>query len=270
MSTARVFDVTVVIARRVAYNHPMLSESSASSQRALKAKVRAVYRLLIETYGLPAQPAWAGTVRPLDRAEAAAWEPIDPLDELINTILSQNTNDLNRDRAYRALRAKFPTWEAVRDAPTAEVVAAIKPAGLANQKGPRIQQVLKRITAERGELDIRFLGDLPVAEGKAWLTSLDGVGPKTASIVLLFALGKPAFPVDTHIHRVTGRLGLIPPKTSADKAHEILEELVPPEWYHSFHLAVIEHGRKVCKAQRPLCAQCVLQKQCDDFQSRTS
>ena len=157
----------------------------------------------------------------------------------------------------------------MRDASTAQVIAAIKPAGLANQKGPRIQQVLKRITAERGELDIRFLGDLPVAEGKAWLTSLDGVGPKTASIVLLFALGKPAFPVDTHVHRVTGRLGLIPPKTSAEKAHEILEELVPPEWYHPFHLNVIEHGRQVCKAQRPLCAQCVLQKQCDDFHSRT-
>ena len=271
MSTARVFDMIVVIERGVAYNHCMTNRSTAS----LKRKVRAVYGLLIKAYGLPPRPAWVGTVRaapalPADRAEAAAWEPIDPLDELINTILSQNTNDLNRDRAYRALRAKFPTWAEVRDAPAAEVIAAIKPAGLANQKGPRIQQVLKRITAERGELDIRFLGDLPVAEGKAWLMSLDGVGPKTASIVLLFALGKPAFPVDTHIHRVTGRLGLIPPKTSADKAHEILEELVPPEWYHPFHLAVIEHGRQVCKAQRPLCAQCVLQKQCDDFQSRTS
>ena len=106
---------------------------------------------------------------------------------------------------------------------------------------------------------------MPTAEAKAWLTSLDGVGPKTASIVLLFALGKPAFPVDTHIHRVTGRLGLIPLKTSADKAHGILEELVPPEWTHSFHLNVIEHGRQVCKAQRPLCERCVLQKYCDDF-----
>ena len=253
-----------------------MSGTPSAQQRALKAKVRAVYRLLMKTYGLPPKPAWAGTVRaapalPLDRdAKPAAWEPIDPLDELINTILSQNTNDLNRDRAYHALRAKFPTWKEVRDAPTAQVIAAIKPAGLANQKGPRIQQALKRITAERGELDIRFLGDLPVAEGKAWLTSLDGVGPKTASIVLLFALGKPAFPVDTHIHRVTGRLGLLPPKTSADKAHEILEELVPPEWYHPFHLNVIEHGRQVCKAQRPLCAQCILQKYCDYFQSLTS
>jgi endonuclease-3 len=235
---------------------------------ALKRKVRVIQRLLIKTYGEPPRPAWAGTVRPLDRTEAAHWEPIDPLDELINTILSQNTTDLNRDRAYRALRAKFPAWEAVRDAPSGQVIAAIKSAGLANQKGPRIQQVLRRITAERGELDLNFLRDLPTDEAKAWLISLDGVGLKTASIVLLFALGKPAFPVDTHIHRVTGRLGLIPPKTSADKAHGILEELLPPEWYHSFHLNVIAHGRQVCQAQRPLCDQCVLQKQCDDYRQR--
>ena len=254
----------VVIERRVAYNHTMSNAATA----ALKRKVRAIQRLLIKEYGEPPRPAWAGTVRAPDRSEAAHWEPIDPLDELINTILSQNTNDLNRDRAYHALRAKFPTWEAVRDAPSGQVIAAIKSAGLANQKGPRIQKVLRRITAERGELDLNFLRDLPTDEAKAWLMSLDGVGPKTASIVLLFALGKPAFPVDTHIHRVTGRLGLIPPKTSADQAHGILEELVPPEWYHSFHLNVIEHGRRVCKAQRPLCAQCVLQKHCDDFQRR--
>ena len=248
--------------------------TASTDRRALKAKVRAVQRRLIKAYGEPPRPAWAGTVRaapalPLEQAEAQTrWEPIDPLDELINTILSQNTNDLNRDRAYHALRAKFPTWEAVRDAPTAHVIAAIKSAGLANQKGPRIQKVLRRITAERGELDLNFLREWSTEEAKAWLTSLDGVGPKTASIVLLFALGKPAFPVDTHIHRVTGRLGLIPPKTSADKAHEILEELVPPEWYHSFHLNVISHGRQVCKAQRPLCERCVLQKQCDYFQQR--
>ncbi len=243
-----------------------------ADQRALKAKVRAIQRLLIKMYGLPPRPAWAGTVRPgTDQVELpAAWEPIDPLDELVNTILSQNTNDLNRDRAYRALRAKFSTWEAVRDAPPPQVIAAIKPAGLANQKGPRIQQALRRITAERGELDLNFLRDWPMEEAKAWLMSLDGVGPKTASIVLLFALGKPAFPVDTHIHRVTGRLGLIPPKTSADKAHEILAELVPPEWYHSFHLNVIEHGRQVCKAQHPQCEKCGLQRYCVYFQTRAA
>jgi endonuclease-3 len=156
----------------------------------------------------------------------------------------------------------------VRDAPGEQVISAIKSAGLANQKGPRIQQVLRRISAERGELDLNFLRDLPTDEAKAWLLSLAGVGPKTASIVLLFALGKPAFPVDTHIQRVTGRLGLLPPKTSADKAHDILAELVPPEWYHSFHLNVIQHGRQVCKALRPLCGQCLLQQHCDFFQDR--
>jgi endonuclease III len=243
--------------------------TASADQRALKAKIRAVQRLAIKAYGEPPRPAWAGTVRPLDEAEAPAqWDPIDPLDELINTILSQNTNDLNRDRAYHALRARFPTWAAVRDAPGLQVIAAIKPAGLANQKGPRIQKVLRRITAERGELNLNFLRDWPVDEAKAWLMSLDGVGPKTASIVLLFALGKPAFPVDTHIHRVTERLGLIPSGTSADKAHDILAAVVPPEWYHSFHLNVIQHGRRVCKAQRPRCGECVLQKQCDYFQAR--
>lgn len=235
--------------------------------RALKTKVRAVYRALIKAHGRPARPAWSGTVGLIDPSETrSTWEPIDPLDELINTILSQNTNDLNRDRAYRALRSALPTWEAVRDAPARDVIAAIKPAGLANQKGPRIQQVLRRITAERGALDLSFLANMDTAAAKAWLTALDGVGPKTASIVLLFALGKPAFPVDTHIHRVTGRLGLIPPKTTADQAHDILEALVPPEWYHPLHLLIIQHGRKVCKAQRPRCDTCPLQKYCDYYQ----
>lgn len=239
----------------------------AAPARALKTRVRAVYRELVKTHGLPARPAWAGTVGLIDPSEArSTWEPIDPLDELINTILSQNTNDLNRDRAYRALRLALPTWAAVRDAPARDVIAAIKPAGLANQKGPRIQQVLRRITAERGALDLSFLADMDTAAAKAWLTALDGVGPKTASIVLLFALGKPAFPVDTHIHRVTGRLGLIPPKTTADQAHDILAALIPPEWYHPLHLLIIQHGRKVCKAQRPLCDICSLQRHCAYYQ----
>jgi endonuclease-3 len=239
-----------------------------SKTRALKAKVRAIHQALIKAYGLPTRPAYAGTVTPIDPAAGIDWDPIDPIDELVNTILSQNTNDLNRDKAYRALRSSLPTWEAVRDAPTKKVIEAIRPAGLANQKGPRIQKILKRITQERGELNIDFLRDWPVDEAKAWLTSFDGVGPKTASIVLLFALGRPAFPVDTHIHRVTGRLGLIPPKTSADNAHELLEAIVPPEWYHPFHLNVIAHGRAVCKAQRPRCEVCTLKKYCDYYQNR--
>lgn len=194
--------------------------------------------------------------------------PSEPLAELINTILSQNTNDRNRDIAFAQLLARYPTWEAVRDAPGEEVIEAIRPAGLAPSKGPRIQAVLHRITAERGELSLDFLHELPFDEARAWLRDLDGVGPKTAAIVLLFALGLPAFPVDTHIHRVTLRLGLIPPKTSREAAHDLLEALVPVELYHPFHLEIIQHGRSMCHARRPRCESCVLQDLCEDFQSR--
>jgi endonuclease-3 len=217
-----------------------------------KTKVRTIHKLLIKTYGEPER------------------SPMDAVSELVCTILSQNTNDNNRDRAYTALRARFPTWEQVRDAPPRQVIAAIRPAGLANQKGPRIQKVLRRI----GELDpgqplnIDFLADLPVSEAKQWLMSLDGVGPKTAAIVLLFSLNRPAFPVDTHVHRVTTRLGLIPEGTTAEKAHDLLEALVPTEWYYAFHLNVIAHGRAVCKAQRPKCEMCPLQKHCEYFSQR--
>jgi endonuclease-3 len=195
---------------------------------------------------------------------------MDAVSELVCTILSQNTNDTNRDRAYTALRDKFPTWDQVRDAPVRQVIAAIRPAGLANQKGPRIQRVLRRITAldpASGRLNIDFLAGLPVEEAKQWLMSLDGVGPKTAAIVLLFSLHRPAFPVDTHIHRVTTRLGLIPEGTTAEKAHGILEALVPPDWYYVFHLNLIAHGRAVCKALRPRCDICPLQKHCSYFQN---
>ncbi len=218
-----------------------------------KAKVRAIHKILLKTYGEPER------------------SPMDAVSELICTILSQNTNDANRDRAYTALRAKFPTWEQVRDAPTQRVIAAIRPAGLANQKGPRIQRVLRRITEldPTGRINIDFLAGLPVEEARQWLMSLDGVGPKTAAIVLLFSLDRPAFPVDTHIHRVTTRLGLIPAGTSAEKAHGLLEASVPQTWYYPFHLNVIAHGRAVCKAQKPRCEVCPLKKHCDYFQRIT-
>ena len=157
--------------------------------------------------------------------------PLPAIDELVSTILSQNTNDINRDRGFTALRAKFPTWEEVRDAPPQDVVDAIRSAGLANQKGPRIQQVLRSIMEERGSLDLSFLGDLSVDEARAWLTKFNGVGPKTAAIVLCFSLGKPAFPVDTHIYRVTGRIGLRPARMNVEQAHPHLERLFPPETY---------------------------------------
>ncbi|MBN1921319.1 MAG: endonuclease III [Anaerolineae bacterium] len=196
--------------------------------------------------------------------------PSEPLAELVNTILSQNTNDRNRDIAFAQLVGRYPTWEAVRDAPEAEIIEAIRPAGLAPSKGPRIQVVLRRITAERGELSLDFLREMPFEEARAWLRDLDGVGPKTAAIVLLFSLGLPAFPVDTHIHRVTLRLGLIPPNTSREAAHDLLEALVPVELYYPFHLEIIQHGRSICQARRPQCEVCVLQDLCDDFKARTA
>lgn len=213
-------------------------------------KTREVHRRLLQTYGEP------------------AWRPHhDPISELVSTILSQNTNDANRDVAFNRLRARLPTWEQVRDADVDEVIEAIRPAGLANQKGPRIQNALRIITDERGELTLGFLADWPTDEAKAWLTAIKGVGPKTAAIVLLFSLGRPAFPVDTHIHRVSKRVGLIGPRVSREKAHDELEALVDPEDYYAFHLNVISHGRQVCASRKPRCEDCILQDLCDYYEA---
>ncbi len=190
---------------------------------------------------------------------------LDPISQLVSTIISQNTNDVLRDKAFNSLRHRFPTWEQVRDARLEDLVAAIQIAGLSQQKGPRIQQALRRISTERGELRLDFMREMSVEEAKQWLTASKGVGPKTAAIVLLFALDMPAFPVDTHIHRVTRRLGLIPNRASREKAHGLLEALVPPETYYAFHLNVIQHGRDVCQARRPRCELCVLRDLCDYY-----
>jgi endonuclease-3 len=194
------------------------------------------------------------------------WRPhLDPVPELVSTILSQNTNDQNRDVAFQRLCARFGAWEAVRDAEVDEVIEAIRPAGLANQKGPRIQAALRRITEERGDLTLDFLADWPLDEARAWLVDINGVGPKTAAIVLLFSLGRPAFPVDTHIHRVSRRLGLIDPNTSREKAHADLEELVPEQDYYTFHLNLIRHGREICTSRKPHCEACVLRGVCSYY-----
>ena len=215
-------------------------------EQARKTKTGEVQRLLREAYGTP------------------AWRPhMDPISELVSTILSQNTNDVNRDVAFGRLRERLPTWEAVRDADVQLVVDAIRPAGLANQKGPRIQEALRFITRERGELSLDFLAEWPVEQAKDWLVSIKGVGPKTAAIVLLFSLGRSAFPVDTHVHRVTKRLGLIGPRVSREKAHDELEHLVDPEDYYAFHLNVIRHGRRVCASRKPCCQECLLVDLCD-------
>jgi endonuclease-3 len=210
-----------------------------------------VHRRLLEDYGEP------------------TWRPhMDAVSELVSTILSQNTNDVNRDVAFDRLRSQLPTWEQVRDADTEVVIEAIRPAGLANQKGPRIQEALRLITQQRGELELEFLADWPVQEAKDWLCSINGVGPKTAAIVLLFSLGRPAFPVDTHVHRVTKRLGLIGPKVSREKAHVELERLVPEEAYYPFHLNLIRHGRGVCSSRKPRCMECSLRDLCEFYQAQ--
>ncbi|MFC2054404.1 endonuclease III domain-containing protein [Chloroflexota bacterium] len=211
-----------------------------------------IHARLLDTYGIP---EWRN--------------PVSPLDELISTILSQNTNDTNRDRAFKSLKARFPTWEAVRDADEPEVIGAVRTAGLANQKGPRIQNVLREITAQRGELDLDFLEKLSTKEASDWLRSFKGVGPKTAAIVLQFSLGKPAFPVDTHIYRVTGRLGLRPQNMNAERAHTYLAELFPPRSYYAAHLNIIRLGREVCHARRPDCEFCPLNDLCEFYAEKS-
>lgn len=190
-----------------------------------------------------------------------------PMDELVSCILSQSTTDANRDRGFALLKEKFPTWDAVANAPTADVVEAIRPAGLANQKAPRIQNALRKIFAEQGDYNIDFLADMPIPEAKAWLTSIDGVGPKTAAIVLCFAFNRPAFPVDTHIHRVCKRIGFLSDKTSADDAHDIMEAIVPPQAYYAFHLYLIRLGREICTARRAHCEKCPLTAHCHYYHS---
>jgi endonuclease-3 len=213
------------------------------------AKYRIVYDLLAAAYGEP------------------DWRPaLPPLDELVSTILSQSTSDTNRDRAFNRVKERFSDWAAVMDAPLEEVVEAIRPAGLANQKAPRIQAALRHIMAETGALSLDFLADLPLEEAQAWLQAIHGVGPKTAAIVLLFAFGRPAFPVDTHVHRVSGRLGLIGPKVTADKAHGIMQNLGRPDSYYAMHLNLIRHGREVCTARSPRCSECILKAYCDYYQ----
>lgn len=189
----------------------------------------------------------------------------DGMDELISCILSQSTTDANRDRGFDALKARYASWHAVHHAPLEELVETIRPAGLSNSKAPYIQGALAAIFAERDEYNIDFLDDMPVAEAKAWLTRLPGVGPKTAAIVLCFGYNKAAFPVDTHVHRVGQRIGFLPAKISADKAHDHMEAIVPPEEYYPFHLQLIYHGRALCKARNPLCEQCPITQYCDYY-----
>jgi endonuclease III len=184
-----------------------------------------------------------------------------PIAELIRTVLSQNTSDTNRDVAYARLRERFPTWVDVRDAPLDELVETIRPGGLAETKAPRIQDILRRLPQDRGEPTLDWVADAPRDEAMDSLTELPGVGRKTAACVMIFALGRPEIPVDTHVYRVGGRLGLFPERASFEVAHEEMLRITDPEDAYELHVNLIAHGRAICRP-RPRCEQCALRRMC--------
>lgn len=212
-----------------------------SWKRADRRRVRAIRDRLREMYGVPPEEPHG-----------------DPVGELVKTVLSQHTNDRNRDRAYAALRERFPEWGEVRDAPTAELEEAIRPGGLAKQKAPRIQAILERL-GDPPDLD--WTETAPREESLEFLLDLPGVGRKTAACVLIFTWGIPEIPVDVHVHRVGGRLGLFPAKASFEKAHDEMLAIVPPEDAHELHVNLIRHGRTVCRP-KPRCGECELRRMC--------
>jgi endonuclease-3 len=186
----------------------------------------------------------------------------DPTDELVLTILAQHTSDLNAERAFGGLRRRLPTWSAVEDAPLPVLEAAIASGGLARQKAPRIQAALRAIRGERGDYSLEFLGTMPPLAARDWLTRIPGVGNKTASVVLLFCFGMPLMPVDTHVHRVTRRIGLVPPKVSPDEAHVRLIADIPSDAIYEAHVNLITHGRRTCYARNPACFRCAVAGRC--------
>jgi endonuclease III len=196
--------------------------------------------------------------RPVLRAHRA------PVDELILTVLSQNTNDRNRDVAWGRLRERLPTWDAVREAPVAEIEDAIRPGGLAPTKAVRIKRILEAL----GEDDLCWLEDAPLEEARDYLCELPGVGRKTAACVLLFAFGRPEVPVDTHVYRVASRLGLIRRGASSDEAHDEMLRLVDPADAYEVHVLLIRHGRRTCIAREPRCAECPLRRMCPEGRRR--
>ncbi|MCR4411932.1 MAG: endonuclease III [Thermoguttaceae bacterium] len=224
-----------------------MHDKPSSDRASIRRKVVAVCRRLARHYG-PVEPP--------------PEEPV--LDELIATILSQNTSDTNSSAAFDELRRRFPDWNAVRTAPVGRIARAIRRAGLSNVKAPRIRAVLRRIHQERGELSLDFLRSWSAPEALAYLREFDGVGPKTAACVLLFACRMPVLPVDTHVHRVSRRLGLIGPGTNAEKAHDDLAARVPADRVLEFHLQLIRLGRTLCTARRPKCEMCPLWDLCPE------
>ncbi len=186
-----------------------------------------------------------------------------PLDALVHTLLSQNTSDVNSSRAFARLRQRFPDWEDVHRAPLRSLISAIRSGGLANIKAVRIKALLEQIWAEQGHFDLSFLSDLPDEEVRAYLARFKGIGPKTIACVLLFGMGRPAFPVDTHVFRVSRRLGLLDGRPTPETAQASLESRVPPGDRYALHLDLVQHGRQVCRARRPACGSCILARVCD-------
>jgi endonuclease-3 len=227
------------------------SNSESSNKAVLAAKALEITRRLTDLYG------------------EAAWSDKDPLSMLVDIILSHRTHDEQTALAYSKLKERYHSWEELRDAPTLEVQALIAGVNWPEVKAPRLQALMQRITAECGQLNLDFLHDLPVAEGAAWLSRLGGVGPKTTACVLLFSCRKPILPVDTHVHRLSIRLGLIGPKVSADQAHPLLQALLPSDaqTIYNFHKGLLRHGQRICVYTRPRCDKCILTDLCNYYQA---
>ncbi|MHA2264640.1 MAG: endonuclease III domain-containing protein [Candidatus Thorarchaeota archaeon] len=218
-----------------------------------KQKIAKVCKLLVKHYG-----------------DTVVEKKLLPIDELVLTILSQNTNDVNMYRAFESLKAKYKTWDEVLVTSEEELAKVIYSSGFFRIKAKRIQATLKEIKERTGDLDLSLLEDMSKSDATNWLTSLHGVGPKTAAIVLLFCFGMPTLPVDTHVWRVSKRLGLVPMKTSRERAQILLEEIVPKSCVYSLNHNLVKHGREVCKALKPNCNDCFLNKICDYYEAITT
>lgn len=219
-----------------------------TSPAALKKRAAEADRILTEVFGR----------QEIDGAE-------DPVDTLVETILSQNTTDVNSHKAFLALKTRYPRWDALPSEKPSSVAPVIREGGLARMKAGRIIDALRFIKKERGRIELDFLRKMSPREADRWLAQMKGVGPKTRGIILLFSLQMPAFPVDTHIHRVTKRIGLIGPKVSREDAQDVLASLVPPNEYYNFHLNLIFHGRSVCQARNPKCPVCRVSHLCNYY-----
>lgn len=216
-------------------------------------RIREINQRLKEYYGEPERPT-----------------ELTGIEYLVETILSQNTNDINRDKAFKNLQEKYDSWEKVENLDRKELIDTIRVAGLGPTKAERIQESLRIVQEDQGEYSLEFINDMSIEDGKAWLTEIPGIGPKTAAIILCFHFGKPVMPVDTHVHRISQRLGLVPEGVSRTKSHTLLEERVPNDIKYEFHRLLIDHGRKHCKAQHATCCEGPLADLCSNCEEINS